>query len=52
MYTPVNPKFDVKKWGVRGSSLHSLVSVMILADIRIVMNDYLAYLRKQELTFF
>ena len=28
MYIPVNPSFIIKKWDVRGSSLHGLVFVM------------------------
>ena len=28
MYTRVNPTFSIKKWGVRGCSLHGLVFVM------------------------
>ena len=29
MYTPVNPSFTLCKWGVRGSSLHGIVFVMV-----------------------
>ena len=28
MYAPVNPNFTISKWGVRGSTLHRLVSMM------------------------
>ena len=28
MYTPVNPKFTIYKWGVRGYTLHGHVSIM------------------------
>ena len=28
MYTPVNPIFTMLKWGVRGYTLHGLVSMM------------------------
>ena len=28
-YTPVNPKFTILKWGVRGYSLYGLVCMMI-----------------------
>ena len=28
MYTPVNPSFTIKKWGVMGSSLHGHVILM------------------------
>ena len=28
MNTPVNPSFTILKWGVRGSSLHGLISMM------------------------
>ena len=28
MYTPVNPSFTIKKWGLRGSILYRRVSVM------------------------
>ena len=28
LYTPVNPSFTVKKWGLRGSKLHRRVFVM------------------------
>ena len=28
MYTPVNPKFTIQKWVVRGSLLHGHVSMM------------------------
>ena len=28
MYTPVNPSFTVKKWGLRGSELYRHVFVM------------------------
>ena len=29
MYTPVNPSFTVKNWGLRGSKLHGQVSLMM-----------------------
>ena len=29
MYTPVNPNFTIEMWGVRGSSLHRHVSMMM-----------------------
>ena len=29
MYTPVKPSFTIYKWGVKGSSLHRFVFVMI-----------------------
>ena len=29
MYTPVNPSFTILKWGVRGSSFHRHVIMMI-----------------------
>ena len=28
MNTPVNPSFTIKKWGVRGSTLYRLLSMM------------------------
>ena len=28
MYTPVNPSFTIKKWGLRGSNLYGHVFVM------------------------
>ena len=40
MYTPVNPRFTIYKWGVRGSSLHGHVFVMptITFDSRIFLH--------------
>ena len=32
MYTPVNPIFLYKKWGVRGSSFHGHVCMMVLFE--------------------
>ena len=29
MYTPVNPSFTIKRWGLRGSKLYRYVFVMI-----------------------
>ena len=29
MFTPVNPRLTILKWGVRGSSLHGIVSMIV-----------------------
>ena len=34
MYTRVNPSFTIYKWGVRGSSLHGYVFVMIISIVQ------------------
>ena len=31
MYTPVNPSFTIKKWGLRGSKLYRYVVVMYVS---------------------
>ena len=52
MYTPVNPSFTIHKWGVRGSSLHGHVFVMInfivkIGTLEIVKNRF----RQQKMNF-
>ena len=39
MYTTVNPSFTIKKWGVRGYTLHGLVIMMTSFCIVVAMCD-------------
>ena len=33
MYTPVNPRFTIQKWGLRGSKLYRYVLVMVASNV-------------------
>ena len=39
MYTPVNPSFTIKKWGLRGSKLYRHVFVMTKQSVRSYYHD-------------
>ena len=39
MYTPVNPGFTTKKWGLRGSKLYKYVFVMVILFCFVIAGD-------------
>ena len=39
MYTPVNPSFAIKKWGLKGSKLYRWVFVMVYGYAGAIYNE-------------